>query len=53
MKLDAASKLPERARRVQLLKILDELMSQNLKALVFSQLIKILHLIETDVRPRG
>ena len=53
VKLDAAAKVKESAKRDRLLEILEELVSENRKVLVFSQFVEMLRLIETDVRNRG
>ena len=53
VKLDAAAKVKESAKRDRLMEILEELVSENRKVLVFSQFVEMLRLIETDVRNRG
>ncbi len=53
VKLDAAAKVRESAKRDRLVEILEELVSENRKVLVFSQFVEMLRLIETDARDRG
>lgn len=53
VKLDAAAKVRESAKRDRLMELLAELVSENRKVLVFSQFVEMLRLIETDVRNRG
>ena len=53
VKLDAAAKVRESAKRDRLTELLEELVSENRKVLVFSQFVEMLRLIETDVRSRG
>ena len=53
VKLDAAAKVSESAKRDRLIELLEELVSENRKVLVFSQFVEMLRLIETDVRNRG
>lgn len=53
VKLDAATKVKESAKRDRLNEILEELMRENRKVLVFSQFVEMLRLIESDVRDRG
>ncbi len=53
VKLDAAAKVRESAKRDRLAELLEELVSENRKVLVFSQFVEMLRLIETDVRNRG
>ncbi len=53
VKLDAAAKVTESAKRDRLMEILEELMSEGRKVLVFSQFVEMLRLIESDVQAHG
>ncbi len=53
VKLDAARKVTASAKRARLLALLDELVAENRKVLVFSQFVEMLRLIEADVAARG
>ena len=53
VKLDAAAKVKDSAKRHRLMEILEELMSENRKVLVFSQFVEMLRLIEGEVQQRG
>lgn len=53
VKLDAARKVRESAKRQRLLELLEELVSENRKVLVFSQFVEMLNLIRRDIEERG
>ncbi len=53
VKLDAARKVTESAKRARLLALLEELVAENRKVLVFSQFVEMLKLIEGDIAARG
>ena len=53
VKLDAARKVTESAKRARLLVLLDELVAEGRKVLVFSQFVEMLRLVETDIAARG
>ena len=53
VKLDAARKVKQSAKRTRLMVILDELVAENRKVLVFSQFVEMLKLIEADVVAQG
>ena len=53
VKLDAARKVKESAKRERLLSVLEELVSEGRRILVFSQFVSMLKLIEADVLARG
>lgn len=53
VKLEAATKVEDSAKRDRLKEILEELMSENRKVLVFSQFVEMLRLIEKDVQDAG
>jgi len=53
VKLDAAREITASAKRARLLEMLDELMSEGRRVLVFSQFVQMLRLIEKDVNWRG
>lgn len=53
VKLDAARKITESAKRARLLDMLAELIAEGRRVLVFSQFVEMLNLIEDDVRGRG
>lgn len=53
VKLDAARKVKESAKRMRLLELLEELIAEGRKVLVFSQFVEMLKLIEQDVRERN
>ena len=53
VKLDAARKVPNSAKRARLLALLEELVAEGRKVLVFSQFVEMLKLIERDVVARG
>ena len=52
VKLDAARKVKGSAKRARLLELLEELVAEGRKVLVFSQFVEMLKLIERDVRER-
>ncbi|MDE0507608.1 MAG: DEAD/DEAH box helicase [Gammaproteobacteria bacterium] len=52
VKLGAARKVKESAKRSRLLELLEELIAEGRKVLVFSQFVEMLKLIEQDVRER-
>ncbi len=53
VKLAAARKVTESAKRARLLELLDELVAEGRKVLIFSQFVEMLRLIEADVVARG
>lgn len=53
VKLDAAAKVRESAKRARLLEMLEELVAEGRRILVFSQFVEMLRLIEADVAARG
>jgi superfamily II DNA or RNA helicase len=53
VKLDAAKKVKESAKLDRLMEILDELMSEGRKVLVFSQFVEMLRLIENEIHTRA
>ena len=53
VKLDAARKVRESAKRARLLALLGELVAEGRKVLVFSQFVTMLKLVERDVAARG
>ena len=53
VKLDAARKVTASAKRTRLMALLDELVAEGRKVLVFSQFVAMLKLIEADVKARG
>lgn len=53
VKLDAARKVTESAKRTRLLALLEELVAEERKVLVFSQFVGMLRLVEADVAARG
>ena len=53
VKLDAATRVKDSAKLTRLMEILEELMSEGRKVLVFSQFVEMLRLIEHDVQSRG
>ncbi len=53
VKLDAARKVMESAKRARLLALLEELVAEGRKVLVFSQFVEMLRLVEADVDVRG
>ena len=53
VRLDAARKVSESAKRARLLALLEELVAEGRKVLVFSQFVKMLKLVERDVAARG
>jgi len=53
VKLDAANKVKESAKRARLMALLDELMAEGRKVLIFSQFVEMLKLIEADVKAQG
>lgn len=53
VKLDAAKKVKESAKLSRLMDILDGLMLEGRKVLVFSQFVEMLRLIEAEVQTRG
>ena len=52
VKLAAARKVTESAKRTRLLELLDELVAEGRKVLIFSQFVEMLRLIETDLVAR-
>ena len=53
VKLDAARKVTESAKRARLLALLEELVAEGRKVLIFSQFVEMLRLVEADVATRG
>ena len=53
VKLDAARKVKESAKRSRLMEMLEELLDEGRRVLVFSQFVEMLELIEADVTARG
>ncbi len=53
VKLAAARKVTESAKRARLLELLEELVAEGRKVLVFSQFVEMLRLIEADLATRG
>ena len=53
VKLDEAAKVKESAKRARLLEMLEELLAEGRKVLVFSQFVEMLSLIEQDLKERG
>ncbi len=53
VKLEAAKKVTESAKRTRMMEMLSELMAEGRKVLIFSQFVKMLKLIETDVVTQG
>ena len=49
VKLDAARKVTESAKRARLLALLEELVAEGRKVLIFSQFVEMLRLVEADV----
>ena len=52
VKLDGARKVTESAKRARLLELLEELIAEGRRVLVYSQFVEMLHLIEGDVVSR-
>ena len=53
VRLDAARKVKESAKRARLMALLEELVAEGRKVLVFSQFVKMLMLVEREVAARG
>ena len=53
VKLDAARKVTESAKRARLLALLEELVAEGRKVLIFSQFVEMLRLVEADIAVRG
>ena len=53
VKLDAAGKVRESAKRTRLMEMLEELLVEGRKVLVFSQFVEMLALIERDLKARN
>ena len=53
VRLDSARKVTESAKRARLFALLEELVAEGRKILIFSQFVKMLRLIEGDVAARG
>ena len=53
MKLDAARKVTASAKRARLFALLEKLVAEGRKVLVFSQFVEMLKLIERDIAARG
>ena len=53
VKLDAARKVSASAKRMRLLALLEQLVAEGRKVLVFSQFVKMLKLVERDIAERG
>ena len=53
VKLDAARKVTESAKRARLMALLEPLMAEGRKVLIFSQFVEMLKMIEADVKGQG
>ncbi len=53
VKLDAARAVTESAKRARLMALLDELMAEGRKVLIFSQFVQMLKLVQADIAARG
>ena len=53
VKLDAARKVTESAKRARLMALLEPLVAEGRKVLIFSQFVEMLKLIEADVQAQG
>ena len=53
VKLDAAKAVTQSAKRTRLMELLDELVLEGRKVLIFSQFVSMLRLIEADIVERG
>ncbi len=53
VKLDAAKKVTESAKRARLMEMLEELVDEGRRILVFSQFVEMLKLIEPEIQDRG
>ena len=53
VRLDAARKVSESAKRARLLALIEELVAEGRKVLIFSQFVKMLKLLERDVAARS
>ena len=53
IKLKAAEKVEGSAKRARLMELLDELVAEGRKVLIFSQFVEMLKLIEADITARG
>ena len=53
VRLDAARKVTESAKRSRMLALLEELVAEGRRILIFSQFVKMLKLLERDVAARG
>ena len=53
VKLDAARRVSASAKRARLLALLEQLVAEGRKVLVFSQFVKMLKLVERDIAERG
>ena len=53
VRLDAARKVKESAKRARLMALLEELVAEGRKVLIFSQFVKMLKLVEREVAARG
>ncbi|MBC6406402.1 MAG: DEAD/DEAH box helicase [Rhodospirillales bacterium] len=53
VKLEAARKVAESAKRQRLMEMLEELVGEDRRILVFSQFVEMLKLIEGDIKERG
>ncbi len=53
VKLEAAQRVEESAKRERLMEMLDELVGENRRILIFSQFVEMLKLIEGDIQERG
>ena len=53
VKLDAARKVTESAKRARLMALLEELVAEGRRVLVFSQFVEMLKLVERDIASRG
>ena len=53
IKLKAAENVVDSAKRARIMELLDELVAEGRKVLIFSQFVEMLKLIETDINARG
>ncbi len=53
VKLEAAERVVESAKRERLIEMLEQLVGENRRILIFSQFVEMLRLIESDIQERG
>jgi superfamily II DNA or RNA helicase len=53
LKVDSARKVTTSAKRARLMELLESLMAEGRRVLVFSQFVEMLRLIETDIKAQG